>query len=115
MTGDLNFPLKICLPEAGPYLLCFLLYLSEEVSCFLLHRVSHISLTHRRAAVKFTQSHPPAISVGSGGEPLAVVVVGGGLLSIQQGPYRLERGPQLSPLPQRPLPGLTSSGVPDIR
>lgn len=32
MTGYLNFPLKIRLPEAGPYLLWFLLYLSEEVS-----------------------------------------------------------------------------------
>ena len=35
--GDLNFPLKICLPEAGPYLLWFSLHLSEKVSCFLFY------------------------------------------------------------------------------
>lgn len=51
MTGRLNFPLKICLPEAGPYLLGFLLDVSEMVSR-LLRSVSDMSPTQAMSALK---------------------------------------------------------------
>lgn len=52
MTGHLNFPLKICLPEAGPYLLGLLLDVSEMVSRLLLRSVSDMSLTQAMTALK---------------------------------------------------------------
>lgn len=137
MTGYLNFPLKICLPEAGPYLLCFLLYFSEEVSCFLLHGGSqHLCdpqnscsgvdtvwelptcSTSQTLFAGICQGRTDGTSLGpmwsQGRAPSKPCLSRGGqrprVLSIPQGPYRSERGFQLSPLHQRSLQGLTLSG-----
>lgn len=59
MTGHLNFPLKICPPEAEPDLLGFLLDVPETVSCLLLCSVSDMSPTHAMSALKFARRGSP--------------------------------------------------------